>query len=278
MNVQEVLELLPEAEHPEILEKYKEFITDRYYEKLSEGYVEKHHILPVAFGFDRSFKDQKWNKIALLAKDHFIAHELLWKAYGKKMAAPYFQMSVTRGFSISAEDYSLLREEYSLQRREAMRGKKRAPFTAEHRTRLATAARNRPKRTCSKETKAKMKLAWKERKLKGFVISQEQRDKISKAHLGKKVSEDTKKKISESSSGENHWSFGKSVEEMPMFGKKHSENTKRKISEAQKGIKKGAHLKPCPLCGKLCQAGGSLKSHLIKCQAEVGASQISDRV
>ena len=78
--------------------------------------------------------------------------------------------------------------------------------------------------------------------------------RISKAHLGKSLSEKTKKRISENHanvSGENNPMFGKkhkkeTVEKMkrnrrtqfgetnPFYGKSHSEETKRKISETKK--------------------------------------------
>ena len=55
------------------------------------------------------------------------------------------------------------------------------------------------------------------------------------SQIGKKLSEETKKKISDTKKGENH----------PMFGKHHSEETKMKISEANSGEKNymfGKHL------------------------------------
>lgn len=60
-------------------------------------------------------------------------------------------------------------------------------------------------------------------------------EKIRAAHLGRKLSEETKRKLSEAVSGEKH----------PFFGKHRSEETKRKMSEARKGEKNhmyGKHL------------------------------------
>ena len=51
--------------------------------------------------------------------------------------------------------------------------------------------------------------------------------KISEAHKGKKVTEETRKKLSEATLGDKHH----------MFGKKHTEETKRKMSEANSGLK-----------------------------------------
>jgi len=86
---------------------------------------------------------------------------------------------------------------------EAQKGKKRKPFTEEHKRKMSKARKNRPPH--SEETKKKM----------------------SEAKRGKKMSEETKKKMSESGKGKNN-SF---------FGIKHSEETKRKMSEARKGRK-----------------------------------------
>ncbi|MBA7652784.1 hypothetical protein ES703_60623 [subsurface metagenome] len=51
------------------------------------------------------------------------------------------------------------------------------------------------------------------------------REKLSKAHKGKKHTEETKRKMSESRKGENS----------PMYGRQHTEDSKRKISEKRKG-------------------------------------------
>lgn len=55
--------------------------------------------------------------------------------------------------------------------------------------------------------------------------SEETRRKMSESHRGKTHSEETRKKLSESNKGERH----------PFFGKRFSEETRRKMSEAHKG-------------------------------------------
>lgn len=69
----------------------------------------------------------------------------------------------------------------------------------------------------------------------GHKISDGQKRALHIAHKGKKLSDETKQKMSEARIGEkNH-----------MFGKQHSEETKRKISKARKGKapwNKGGHL------------------------------------
>lgn len=64
---------------------------------------------------------------------------------------------------------------------------------------------------------------------KGIKLSQERRIKCGNGMRGKKHSEETKLKLSESNKGKhNYW-----------LGKKRSEETKRKMSEAHKGKKYG---------------------------------------
>jgi group I intron endonuclease len=56
-------------------------------------------------------------------------------------------------------------------------------------------------------------------------LSAESRMKLSKSHIGKKLSDETRKKMSDSRRGEKH----------PLFGKKRSEETKQKLREANLG-------------------------------------------
>lgn len=63
------------------------------------------------------------------------------------------------------------------------------------------------------------------RKDRVYLVSEETKKKISESLKGSKLKEETKKKISESNSGEKHWNYGKH----------HTEETKKKISEANKG-------------------------------------------
>lgn len=57
---------------------------------LAEGtYVESHHILPKAsdmFPEYENFKEHSWNEINLTARQHFIAHWILWKAFGRSQS------------------------------------------------------------------------------------------------------------------------------------------------------------------------------------------------
>ena len=73
--------------------------------------------------------------------------------------------------------------------------------------------------TLSEETRKKMSES-----KKGHTVNEDTRKKMSEAHKGHTVNKETRKKMSESRKGENH----------PMYGKKHSEETRKKMSEAAK--------------------------------------------
>lgn len=66
------------------LKRYLKFIEARKDRSLL-GYKEAHHILPKAKDMFHEYENlvkHPWNKIFLTAREHIIAHILLWKAYG----------------------------------------------------------------------------------------------------------------------------------------------------------------------------------------------------
>lgn len=72
------------------------------------------------------------------------------------------------------------------------------------------------------------------------VLSEEHKQKISKAQRGKKLTEDHKKKLSEARKGKKPWNTGKNIGPMsgktsPNKGKKMSEEQKQKLSTLNKG-------------------------------------------
>ena len=164
--------------------QYIKLIRKASLRSLNLGYTEKHHVFPVSiFGKNKSI-------VKLTAKEHFIAHHLLWKYYQKKygnkdhktikMMNAIFLMSGACG-RINSNTFSILREQKS----NNMAGKK---------------------------------------------VSIETREKLSRANSGKVRSEEVKKRISNTKILAN-----RTGDKSYWFGKKLPDEAKAKMSISQKG-------------------------------------------
>jgi len=103
--------------------RWYEALVTKAQNRTIDGYVEKHHIIPRCFGGN----DGKANLVSLTAREHYIAHALLWKmkfagVHGSKMAFAFntFINKMTtkvRGeyhtYTISSRMYETFRKEYS---------------------------------------------------------------------------------------------------------------------------------------------------------------------
>ena len=69
----------------------------------------------------------------------------------------------------------------------------------------------------------------------GYKLSNETKEKISKANTGRKLSEEARRKISESQRGEKNHNYGVKGKNHYLYGVPKSEEHKRKLSEANKG-------------------------------------------
>lgn len=95
MNIYEILATKPHNSH--YLKRYINFIDLCLLKNktLSKNeYTETHHICPKADDLFPEYKDlriNRWNSIKLTARQHIIAHIILWKTYGKSqyLAANY---------------------------------------------------------------------------------------------------------------------------------------------------------------------------------------------
>jgi hypothetical protein len=174
------------------------------------GYIEKHHILPKSMGG----VEDKSNIIHLTAKEHFIAHHILWKCGYITMKSCFFIMSHQKtstgewGRRLTLKEYILLKEdfiEHCLKRNKFSIG-----------------------RICSIETKLKISKSHKGKKLSPEHL----------AHLmGRPVSETTRKKIAESNRGQkrSEGSKQKMRESRLKFMQEHPEEAKAFASKGQKG-------------------------------------------
>jgi hypothetical protein len=185
--------------------RYENFINSRSKRIIPEGaYTEKHHILPKSLG-GSNLSD---NIIELTAREHFIAHWLLWKIYGGSMIYAFNQMIGRSGNKIkSSRVYSALREDFSKKHSETMKkinkGENHPMFGKFH----------------SEESKGKISKNLKEK----------YKDKENHPFFERKHSEETKAEISRSKKERYK------EESHPMLGKSHSEESKKKMSESLKG-------------------------------------------
>ena len=103
------------------LQRYNKLIN-HYKNVISEGYVEKHHILPKCMGGT----DDINNLIALPSRVHFIVHALLHKAYPENtsLAHAYAMMGVNNK-SQNRKCSSRLYEMSKIARSNALKGKPR---------------------------------------------------------------------------------------------------------------------------------------------------------
>ena len=102
---------------------YESLIHKAQLRGLIKGYKETHHIIPRCFGGD----DSKKNLVQLTAREHYIAHALLWKMkfegiYGSKMAFAFNtfinkmttkERGVNHTYTISSRMYETFRKHYS---------------------------------------------------------------------------------------------------------------------------------------------------------------------
>jgi hypothetical protein len=115
---------------------YNQLIFRAKNRTLLEGtYIEKHHVIPKSFGGDNS----KNNLVKLLAREHYIAHLLLWKMkfpgmYHSKMAFAFNTFmnkmqknnplipNSTHAYKINSKLYESFRTEYAALLSEKMKG------------------------------------------------------------------------------------------------------------------------------------------------------------
>ena len=55
--------------------------SERIVEKRNGSYFERHHILPLSLGGDKSYALGSGNIVLLTAREHYIAHRMLWLIY-----------------------------------------------------------------------------------------------------------------------------------------------------------------------------------------------------
>lgn len=161
-------------------------------------YFEKHHIIPKCIGGDNKLN----NLVLLTAREHFIAHKLLYNIYPDddriyyalwRMSNPGKSKNQNRCYIINSKEYERYRNLFIEKIRSQKLGKNRKPFSKNH---------------CKNLSKSKLGHDY--------------------GMTGKHHSEETKKKMSITRQGQISG----------MKGKKHSEVTKEKIRQSMLTKKK----------------------------------------
>lgn len=206
---------------------YNDLIEKRKKEILSKencDYFEIHHIKPRSIYPD--LVDDKENLVALTAKEHYFAHHLLKEIYKKqygdnsdeywRLFNAFWLMSHAKRYTfISAQKYEALRKEIN-------------DFWSD---------KNKTKEIRLKMSKAKK---GKPSPKKGIPLTEEQKEKLRLVNLGKKQSEETKRKRIETriKNGNNKLSEEhKQLLRQSRLGKKLSEETKERIRQKKLGFR-----------------------------------------
>lgn len=176
---------------------YYQIIT-RAQNRISDGYVERHHIIPKCL----DGADDPTNLVRLTAREHYICHLLLTKMtvgmIRRKMLFAHWRM--VHG-NKNQSRYQLTNRQYE---------------DAKQLMKRAVSEQNKGFKQ-SEETIAKLrnKIPW--NKGKTYVMSMEARMKISAARTGTTLSAATRKKISESSRAQADQSRGKCQSGKPKY-------------------------------------------------------------
>lgn len=205
------------------------FINNKYlkwYEELTSnpvttGVVEKHHIVPKSIIPNN-------NLVSLSLRQHYIAHLLLVKCvtpiYRKKMlyAVTAMKFKIVNRIKINSRVFEKLKIEANAARSESLKGR---THNEEARAKIKE---KRALQVISDETKEKMSRAHKGRKQPRDAV-----EKVREFHIGRKRSEETKQRLREERAGRvplvcEH--CGKSV--LPgNFHRWHGDNCKSKVSD-----------------------------------------------
>lgn len=154
--------------------------------KISEitGYTESHHIIPKSLGGTNS----KDNLVNLSARQHFLAHWMLWKAYDDKQMHDAFWLMCNmsssnqqRTYKINSKIYGRLKQQRSLLISKQM-------------------SMNNP--STKEEVKELRRIAaigntW-GKSNKGIVFTKEHRKNLSDSHKGNPTSDNQKRAVAES--------------------------------------------------------------------------------
>jgi hypothetical protein len=228
-------------------QKIYDQIIERAKNRILEGYLEKHHIIPVCIGGD----NKKENIVSLTAREHFLVHWLLYRQNPDNKSLMYsFWMMSCRFKNFSSIAYSEAREAFSKER-------KGLKMKEESRLKMIESRKKQGNpwwigRKHPEEAKKKMSESAKSRR-----ITEEneeiRRSKISKTMKGVSKPEEFVKHMSESRKGEDN----PYIKYLKANGLEHP--GKGKIYEKQE----------CPHCKRMISKSIIKVKHLDNCKMKL---------
>jgi hypothetical protein len=126
MNIYDILS--SSEHHVHYLKRYFKYICQLLLRVPNPGdKIERHHICPKAiFPEFESLRDNPWNKCLLTPRQHYIAHWLLWKAYGKSQTRAFWKFN-HGSKRISSKVYAKLKQDFAITQSLLMKGKPKSP-------------------------------------------------------------------------------------------------------------------------------------------------------
>lgn len=209
------------AHYDKLIERGKNRCSSKEEAKQFLGYVESHHIIPKCM----NGLDNEENIVHLTAREHYVAHQLLVKIYPGNigLTGACKMMCISKdGSRVNNRFYEWLKINFAIDMSKAKKG---VPRTEECKKNISIALQN-----MSQEKKDK--ISYERRN-----PTQETRDRLSKWQIGKKLSKETREKISITVSNRDQSLTDQCVENMRLsnIGRKHSAEIREKMSQAQRG-------------------------------------------
>lgn len=209
MNIYNILSSAPHSMH--YLARYIKFIEScknvNHDKKLL--YKESHHIIPKCLYREYScLKQNNWNKVDLTARQHYIAHWILWKIYPTniKLQHAFFQFAHWKTSTQKRNDYKFNSKAYEI-------------LKTEHSKRLSERMTGRI------PPEKERKLA--SERMKNRVVSEETRNKHSLTRRNDpNLIESSKKNLPPPKYGKDN----------PFYGKTHTEENLKFFFDSQKGV------------------------------------------
>jgi len=197
------------------------------------GYREKHHVVPRCMGGG----NEAGNIVELTGEEHYVAHQLLVKMYpASRHLSHAAALMATRCTGNKLYGWIKRRMAHEMRGNKRGLGNKPSPEACEKLRARSIGNKYGLGKIPSLETRAKLSAA-----NLGKVLTAEHRKKLSESHIGKKASLETRAKLSKSLSGRKQSQEHMANVAAAQRGKFVSLETRAKLSIAGMGRKRG----PC---------------------------------